>query len=88
MSFIIGGYKSSYGGEKSQSASDFGFTTINMIANNYKAGPATSASVQRRIAQPSVRSVDDKGEWYVSGNYVDGYPDVTADNWKRVDGSN
>jgi hypothetical protein len=82
------GYQSCYGGEKSQTSSDFGFTTINMVANYYKAGPATNADVRRRIAEPSARSSDDKGSWYVADNYVDGYPAVTADNLQGIDGNN
>ncbi len=82
------GYQSCYGGEKQQPGNpDFDFTTINMTANYYKAGPATNADVRRRIAEPSARSSDDKGSWYVADNYVDGYPAVTADNWKGVDGT-
>lgn len=83
------GYQSCYGGEKQQPGDPrFSSTTINMVANYYKAGPATESGVRDRIAEPSARSVDDKGNWYVAGNYVDGYPDVSADNWKGVDGSN
>ncbi len=26
------------------------------------------------------------GKWYVAGNIVEGYPDVTADNWKGMQG--
>lgn len=81
-------YQSCYGGEKSQTNSDFGFTTINMVANYYKAGPATNDNVKRRIAEPSARSDDDKGSWYVADNYVDGYPEITADNGLGVDGRN
>ncbi|MGG1553405.1 pectate lyase family protein [Paenibacillus ferrarius] len=81
-------YQSSYGGEAQQVGdSRFTFSTINMVANYYKPGPATEAAVARRIVEPTARSTDDKGSWYVSGNYVEGYPDVTADNWKGVDGS-
>ncbi|MCA9261829.1 MAG: hypothetical protein KDA61_21575 [Planctomycetales bacterium] len=84
------GYQSCYGGEKSQTSNDFGFTVINMIANYYKAGPGTKPDdrTKRRIAEPSARSSDDKGSWYVAGNLVDGYPAVTEDNWKGVDGDN
>jgi len=83
------GYGSCYGGEKQQPGdSRFTFFTVNMIANYYKYGPATNASIKRRIAEPSARSTDDKGDWYVSDNYVEGYPAVTADNWKGIDGSN
>ncbi len=82
-------YQSCYGGEKEQDGMpQFSSSTINIVANYYKPGPATNDNVKRRIAEPSARSGDDKGSWYVSGNYVDGYPDVTTDNWKGVDGSN
>ena len=82
------GYQSSYGGESAQPGDPrYVFSTINMVGNYYKAGPATGSGVRRRIAEPSARSASDKGSWYVAGNYVDGYPDVTADNWKGVDGT-
>ncbi len=84
-------YNSCYGAEAVQSGDrrnpPIEHSTINMVANYYKPGPATNDNVRRRIAEPSARSSNDKGNWYVSGNYVDGYPDVTADNWKGVDGS-
>jgi pectate lyase len=82
------GYQSCYGGEQQQPGDpDFSETTINMVANYYKPGPATKRDVRDRIAEPSARSADDKGRWYVAGNYLEGSPDVTADNWKGVDGS-
>jgi hypothetical protein len=85
-------YQSCYGGEAHQRGDrrkpPIDFSTINIIANYYKAGPATNDNVKRRIAEPSARSSDDKGSWYVADNYVDGYPAVTADNWQGIDGSN
>lgn len=49
---------------------------VNLVNNYYKAGPATSASVTRRIvqAEPTKRM-------YITGNYVAGYPAITIDNW-------
>ena len=77
------GHNSCYGGEPQQSGRPyFDHTTINMIANYCKAGPATQSGVRDRIANPS-----SGGSWYVAENYVDGYPAVTADNWLGVDGS-
>jgi len=85
-------YESCYGGEARQSGDrrtpPIEHSTINMVANYYKAGPATDAGVRDRIANPSARASDDKGSWYAAGNYVNGYPAVTADNWQGVDGSN
>jgi len=84
------GYQSCYGAEAHQSGDrrnpPIEFSTVNMIANYYKPGPATGSGVSDRIAEPSARSSDDKGSWYVADNYVDGFPDVTADNWLGVDG--
>jgi len=77
------GYNSCYGAEKVQSGSDvFIFSTVNMIANYYKPGPATATSVRGRIAEPSTRNGEaDAGKWWVSGNVIQGVPSVTEDNW-------
>ncbi len=66
---------SCYGGE----GGDF-----NIVNNYYKSGPATYSNVQRRIVAP--RDYNGMwGEFYVSGNYVDGFPEVTADNDLGID---
>ena len=51
-------YQSSYGGEAAQTGMEdrFNFSTINMIANYYKAGPATDEKARRRIVEPSEQS--------------------------------
>jgi hypothetical protein len=60
---------------------------VNCINNYYKPGPATlDTPVRYRIGlpQPSTFKPDPTrryGRWYVAGNYVDGYPRITADNW-------
>ena len=86
------GYQSSYGAEAHQSGDrrnpPIEFSTINMVANYYKPGPATDSGVRDRIANPSARSSNDKGSWYVADNVVEGFPAVTANNWLGVDGSN
>lgn len=84
------GYQSCYGGEAEQKGDrripPIRHSTINMVANYYKAGPATEANVKKRIADPSSRSSEDKGGWFIAQNHVDGFPNVTADNWQGVDG--
>ncbi len=78
------GNNSAYGGEKQQVANPkINFTTINMVANYYKPGPATaSGPVRHRIVSPSSRDgANDFGRWYVAENYMYGNPKVTADNW-------
>ena len=77
------GYQSSYGGEpEQQGRPQYNFTTVNMVANYYKAGPATQSGVRDRIVAPSAG-----GSWYVADNVVEGYAAVTANNWLGVDGS-
>lgn len=71
------GGNSCYGGE---------FTQVNMVSNYYKWGPATSN--KSKVAQPSWQSdaggvivPHQYGKWYITSNYVDDYPTVTANNW-------
>ncbi len=84
------GYQSCYGAEAHQRGDrrnpPIEFSTINMVANYDKPGPATASGASDRIAEPSARSDDDKGSWYVAENVVVGSPEVTEDNWKGVDG--
>ena len=65
------GFNSAYGGEGG---------SYNIVGNYYKSGPATAPRVAGRIVQPW----DTTGEWFVSGNTVTGFPEVTADNWLGV----
>ncbi|MBW7466522.1 pectate lyase [Pontibacter aydingkolensis] len=57
-----------YGGEKGK---------YNVVNNYFKAGPATAKSKRDRIVNPS----QPYGKFYVNGNYVDGFPEITKDNW-------
>ncbi|WP_211295129.1 pectate lyase family protein [Neolewinella xylanilytica] len=77
------GFNSCYGGEASQQGNDaLNFSTINLVNNYYKPGPATrTGAVSYRIANPSARGEDDTGQWYIAGNVVEGYPRVSEDNW-------
>ncbi|MFA9389722.1 MAG: T9SS type A sorting domain-containing protein [Prolixibacteraceae bacterium] len=82
-------YASCYGGEAHQVGDrrtpPIEHSTINMVANYYKPGPATESGVRNRIADPSTRDGDaDAGQWWISDNFVDGSSSVTADNWKGV----
>jgi FlgD Ig-like domain len=68
------GFNSAYGGESGN---------YNMVNNYYKPGPATSSSKKSRIVNPSDPLNPNQGysKWYIDGNYVEGDPAVTADNW-------
>jgi hypothetical protein len=63
------GFNSAYGGE---------LWPRNWINNYYKYGPATSANVRRRLFLQK----DPRGKMYASGNFIWGYPEISADNWK------
>jgi hypothetical protein len=65
------GFNSAYGGEGG---------SYNVVGNYYKSGPATDPDVASRIVQ----AWDTTGEWYVSGNTVTYFPNVTANNWLGV----
>ncbi|MDH7911683.1 pectate lyase [Winogradskyella sp. SYSU M77433] len=62
------GENSIYGGEKG---------TYNIVNNYFKSGPATTSSKLDRIVSPS----EPYGEFYVDGNYVQGYNEITQNNW-------
>jgi len=67
------GENSAYGGEAGQQ---------NIIANYYKAGPATRVT-KNRIVEP----YDGNGKWYIAENFVFGFSEITADNWAGVQGN-
>ena len=78
------GYESAYGGEVAQVGNaKFNFSNINMVANYYKAGPATvPGEIRHRIVAPWSRNkADDYGKWHVSGNVVEGNQWVSENNW-------
>ncbi len=65
------GSNSVYGGERG---------SYNMVANYYKAGPATSSSKRNRIVNP----YEPFGRFFVQSNVIEGDLDVTTDNWQGV----
>ena len=81
------GYNSCYGGGAADSRrTELDSSTFNMIANYYKPGPATRDKVKRRIAEPGTDNEGGVGSWFVAENVVEGFPDVSKDNWKGIDG--
>lgn len=62
----------------------------NVVNNYYKYGPSTATSntsgVPKRgmIMNPSKSADFGYPQIYLNGNYVDGYPDITAANWKGM----
>jgi pectate lyase len=63
-----------------------GSSQVNIIANYFKPGPATtSAELRHRICRVQARQEHDDhpgfGKWYVVDNFVFGNAKVTANNW-------
>jgi hypothetical protein len=52
----------------------------NMVSNYYKWGPSTNPGTKFRIATPYKFGNIPFGKWFAKGNFVDGWPNVTADN--------
>ncbi len=67
------GENSSYGGEAGQD---------NIINNYYKAGPATKKNPDRIFEAYYEKSY---GKFFIEGNVVAGFPEVTENNWLGVD---
>lgn len=74
------GFNSAYGGEPSDL--DGVKAKINMVANYYKAGPATrTGSVQYRVVSPDPMTGYGYSNWYIDSNTVALHPEVYTDNW-------
>ncbi|HXC36331.1 MAG TPA: hypothetical protein VNV43_10680 [Candidatus Acidoferrales bacterium] len=62
-------------------------SALNIINNYFKPGPATEDNAVRyRVLEPAqtwnkTDHISIWGKAYVAGNVVEGYPDVTKDNW-------
>ena len=57
----------------------------NIVNNYYKYGPSTSKNVKTRVVNPYKKLPSIPfGKFYVDGNYIDGSPEVTANNWLGV----
>lgn len=74
------GSHSSYGGESG---------LYNIVGNYYKAGPVTRKQLANRITNVDIDEnpamcPPGYGRYFIDKNYVAGYKDVTADNWKGV----
>lgn len=74
------GNNSSYGGESGH---------YNIVNNYFKSGPASKKSTLNRItsidldADPSL-CPPGYGKYFIKGNYVTGFKNVSCDNWKGV----
>jgi len=57
--------------------------SVNIVNNYFKPGPATHESVKRRIARiDNSDRMGFSGSWHIDGNFVEGYPQISVDNWQ------
>ena len=59
---------------------------VNVVANYFKPGPAVNpGDIRHRICMPQHANMLSEGpvpgRWYVADNFVDGFPEISADNW-------
>lgn len=60
----------------------------NIVNNYYKYGPNTQKNVRYRIVNPGRNETIGFGKWFVNGNYVDGAPEISRNNWIGIDMGN
>ena len=58
---------------------------VNMVNNYYKPGPATPTTLKFMHALDAGKASTGVGQWYLSGNIMDGDKELTKDNWKGLD---
>ena len=57
----------------------------NIVNNYYKYGPSTNKKVRFQVVNPYDKAPDIPfGKYFVAGNYVDGAPEITKNNWLGV----
>jgi hypothetical protein len=58
---------------------------VNLVNNYYKPGPATSTTLKFMHALDAGKDSKGVGEWYLSGNVMEGDKRLTKDNWQGLD---
>lgn len=56
----------------------------NWVNNYYKPGPATRSENRNLVFEIDKKIISAEPEFYIEGNFMDGDPEVTADNWEGV----
>jgi hypothetical protein len=71
-----------YGGEVNITG---GVSQVNMVDNYYKPGPATSSTLKFIHANYDAAKAKGIGQWYLSGNIMEGDKALTKKNFKGLD---
>ncbi|WP_240676263.1 pectate lyase family protein [Botryobacter ruber] len=77
-----GNANAAYGGEVEIPG---GASKLNLVNNYYKPGPATPKELKFVQASYNENKAKGIGQWYVSGNVMEGNPAMTKNNWLAVD---
>lgn len=84
VNFNWGRQNSCYGGENSSLSKRYKSHQINFMNNYYRFGPATKKAVTKNPMFIAASVGTYTSEWHLSGNYMDGYPDVTKGQHERI----
>lgn len=77
-----GNINASYGGEVNIAG---GVSQVNMVNNYYKPGPATGETLKFIHASYNAKEAKGTGEWFLSGNIMEGDKALTKKNYKGID---
>jgi hypothetical protein len=77
-----GNPNAAYGGEVHING---GQSSVNMIGNYYKPGPATPGTLKFVQAYYTAASAKGIGQWFLSGNVMSGNGDLSKNNFKGLD---
>jgi hypothetical protein len=77
-----GNANAAYGGEVNIAG---GVSQVNMVNNYYKPGPATASELKFVHANYNAKEAKGTGQWFLSGNIMDGDKALTKKNFKGID---
>lgn len=77
-----GNVNACYGGEVNIAG---GVSQVNMVNNYYKPGPATAGDLKFVHASYNAKDAKGTGQWFLSGNIMEGDKALTKKNFKGID---
>ena len=77
-----GNANAAYGGEVNIAG---GVSQVNLVNNYYKPGPATASELKFVHANYNAKDAKGTGQWFVSGNIMEGDKVLTKKNFKGID---
>ena len=80
VNFNWGGWGACYGGENSTPSPRYHTHQVNFCGNYYRQGPATKRGAGGKLYFYRQTGGTYVADWHFSGNYMDGSPEITANN--------